>query len=125
MSCQGEHYWPSVSHIRDLRPPFQQEGAAIELLTKKLSKARGQGSSCQNAVKAGFSQFGGPIVRPGCVRMDSEAARPKLVIIGAGISGLSAAQYLVKNNAPCDILILEAKERTGGRIWTGKSSFSV
>lgn len=36
------------------------------------------------------------------------------IIVGAGISGLSAADYLIDNGK--DILVLEARDRVGGRI---------
>lgn len=39
-----------------------------------------------------------------------------VIIIGAGLSGLSAAYYLKKNNI--DALLIEARERCGGRILT-------
>ncbi len=40
-----------------------------------------------------------------------------LIIIGAGISGLSAASYL-SENPDISTLILEARDRIGGRLWT-------
>lgn len=39
----------------------------------------------------------------------------KVLIIGAGAAGLSAANHLLKNNIK-DILILEGRNRIGGRI---------
>jgi monoamine oxidase len=39
----------------------------------------------------------------------------KIIIIGAGISGLSAAKELIQHGI--DVIILEARERIGGRIW--------
>ena len=42
--------------------------------------------------------------------------KPKITIIGAGISGLTAAVYLHKNGFP--IQIVEASDRIGGRIKT-------
>ncbi|KAL1802633.1 hypothetical protein ACET3Z_031280 [Daucus carota] len=42
-------------------------------------------------------------------------ARSSVIIVGAGISGLSAAKVLVENGVE-DIIILEASERVGGRI---------
>ena len=42
-------------------------------------------------------------------------AKPKVVIIGAGISGLSCAVNLLHR---CDVTILEARDRVGGRIDT-------
>ena len=39
-----------------------------------------------------------------------------VIIVGAGISGLSAADYLIDIGK--DILVLEARDRVGGRIWS-------
>lgn len=39
----------------------------------------------------------------------------KVVIIGAGMAGLSAANHLIKNGVR-DFHILEARDRIGGRI---------
>lgn len=50
---------------------------------------------------------------------DNEAATAKkdhkVIIIGAGMAGLSAANHLIKNGLT-DFRILEARNRTGGRI---------
>ncbi len=43
-----------------------------------------------------------------------------VIIIGAGISGISAARKLV-NTGGYDVTVLEARDRTGGRIWTDKA----
>jgi len=42
-----------------------------------------------------------------------------VIIVGAGISGLSAAQNLIKHHNK--ILVLEARNRVGGRIWSKHS----
>lgn len=39
-----------------------------------------------------------------------------VVVIGAGVSGLSGAKILVENGI--DVLVLEARNRVGGRTWT-------
>jgi len=43
---------------------------------------------------------------------------PKVLIIGAGLSGLSTAYVL--RNSNFDVEILEARPRLGGRIYTIK-----
>ncbi len=40
--------------------------------------------------------------------------KPKILIIGAGIAGLAAAQDLIQSGF--DVTILEARARSGGRI---------
>ena len=42
--------------------------------------------------------------------------KKRIAIIGGGISGLSAANLLVR--AGCDVILLEAKAGFGGRIWS-------
>lgn len=50
--------------------------------------------------------------------------RKKAIVIGAGMSGITAAKHLLDNNF--DVTILEARERPGGRISTSKiGSISV
>lgn len=51
-----------------------------------------------------------------------DGQRKKVVIVGGGITGLSAAFYMQrevqKNNYPLDILVVEASNRLGGKIQT-------
>ncbi|KAL4231475.1 hypothetical protein ACF0H5_009052 [Mactra antiquata] len=46
-----------------------------------------------------------------------EGIKTKVIIVGAGISGISTAEFLVRNGFT-DFKILEASDRIGGRIWT-------
>lgn len=43
--------------------------------------------------------------------------RPRVIVIGAGISGIAAADVLCRAGYG-DIVILEATDRIGGRIWS-------
>ncbi len=45
----------------------------------------------------------------------------KIVIIGAGISGLSLAYFLLEKNHSLDLEIIEAEKKAGGKIWTDKT----
>ncbi|PKI62944.1 hypothetical protein CRG98_016583 [Punica granatum] len=47
--------------------------------------------------------------------MDSPS-RSSVIIVGAGVSGISAAKVLAENGVE-DVVILEASDRIGGRIW--------
>ncbi|TAN45708.1 MAG: protoporphyrinogen oxidase [Nitrospirae bacterium] len=42
----------------------------------------------------------------------------RITIIGGGISGLSLAYELLQREASLELLVLEAAERAGGKIWT-------
>ncbi len=42
----------------------------------------------------------------------------RIIIAGGGISGLSLAYLLQRQNPAADVLVLEAGERPGGKIWT-------
>lgn len=44
----------------------------------------------------------------------------EVVVIGAGVAGLKAAQTLLKSISAVDVLVLEAQDRLGGRIHTAK-----
>lgn len=44
----------------------------------------------------------------------------RIVIIGAGISGLSLGFFLKKARPSLNLIILEAQERPGGKIWSDK-----
>lgn len=44
--------------------------------------------------------------------------RPRVVVIGAGAAGLTAARSL--KSSGCEVLVLEARDRIGGRVWTDR-----
>uniref|UniRef100_A0A7N0V2Y8 SWIRM domain-containing protein n=1 Tax=Kalanchoe fedtschenkoi TaxID=63787 RepID=A0A7N0V2Y8_KALFE len=49
--------------------------------------------------------------------------RKRVIIIGAGSAGLSAARHLQRQGV--SVIILEARSRIGGRVYTDRSSLSV
>jgi monoamine oxidase len=58
---------------------------------------------------------------PGVLALQS-ASRPRVIVLGAGLAGLSAAGEL--DRAGFDVLILEARTRAGGRVYTLREPFS-
>ena len=57
------------------------------------------------------------VLRPASGRTVSPSAAGRVVIVGAGIAGLAAATAL-RDMGLHDIVVLEARDRIGGRIWT-------
>jgi monoamine oxidase len=51
--------------------------------------------------------------------MNTESRSQKVLVIGAGIAGLAAAQKLQQNGFP--VTVLEGRDRIGGRIYTDRS----
>ena len=50
--------------------------------------------------------------------------RKRVVVVGAGISGVSAARHLVRHGG-FDVVVLEGRQdRYGGRIWSETDTFS-
>ena len=44
--------------------------------------------------------------------------RERIIVVGAGVAGLAAARAL---QDCCDVVVLEARDRLGGRVWTDHS----
>jgi monoamine oxidase len=49
--------------------------------------------------------------------MDKSSNKPLVVVIGAGVSGLSCAYHL-SQKPDCDVIVIEGRDRVGGRTWT-------
>ena len=62
------------------------------------------------------------VVQQGIVKMFGEGKPKKIVIIGAGLAGLSAGYELKR--AGHDPIILEAQQRVGGRVYTLRDPFT-
>ncbi|KAI3777472.1 hypothetical protein L1987_47272 [Smallanthus sonchifolius] len=58
-----------------------------------------------------------------CMQCDDSETRKKIIVIGAGPAGLTAARHL--NRQGFHVTVLEARDRMGGRVFTDHSSLSV
>jgi monoamine oxidase len=54
----------------------------------------------------------------GARRSAARPRRKRVVVLGAGLAGLSAAYELQKTNPGVEIVLLEARDRVGGRVLT-------
>ncbi|KLN61826.1 hypothetical protein WH96_05930 [Kiloniella spongiae] len=55
--------------------------------------------------------------------IDPNVANPDVVVVGAGIAGIAAARTLIKQGV--SVLVLEARDRIGGRAYTEQETFGV
>jgi monoamine oxidase len=92
------------------------EAEARQLGRRQLLK-RGAGVA---AVAGASSTFGANLLLPDRA---SAAAAPRVVVVGAGNAGLTAAWRMYKG-AGWPVQVYEARTRVGGRTWTDKSYFN-
>lgn len=65
----------------------------------------------------GLVMFGGGMSAcGGATEPGGMKSRKRILVIGAGLAGLAAARELKRNGH--DVIVLEARERIGGRVWT-------
>lgn len=57
----------------------------------------------------------------GCAGDSGTGSGRKVVVLGAGVAGLSAAYELQKKGF--EVVVLEARDRVGGRVWTLREGF--
>ncbi|XP_058785437.1 lysine-specific histone demethylase 1 homolog 3-like isoform X2 [Vicia villosa] len=91
-----------------------QDGFSEIIHGNANSSEQSNESTC---VKSVLGDQIGDIVNP-----DSEV-RKRVIVIGAGPAGLTAARHLQRLGFP--VTVLEARSRIGGRVFTDRSSLSV
>eukprot|EP00178_Gracilaria_changii_P004658 TRINITY_DN1757_c0_g1_i1.p1 TRINITY_DN1757_c0_g1~~TRINITY_DN1757_c0_g1_i1.p1 ORF type:complete len:1091 (-),score=161.14 TRINITY_DN1757_c0_g1_i1:1046-4318(-) len=59
-----------------------------------------------------------PPMSPVALPVTAAQPAPRVIIVGAGVAGLSCAQELASSAPDVDVVVLEARNRVGGRIFT-------
>src|SRR5262245_39549784 len=87
--------------------------AAMRRRTSAWGSAAGEDCATKNSVSSsnGMAEL-----------YASQMAKPKIVVAGAGLAGLSAARMLEQEGA--DVTIVEARDRVGGRVHTFRDGFA-
>jgi monoamine oxidase len=91
---------------------------AHEILTARISRRRLLQASLAAASSAAALAFDKQIHQPA-----NAANKSHVLIVGAGIAGLTAAHYLVKVGIP--VRIVEASKRTGGRMLSQQNALGT
>lgn len=93
----------------------------IDTFGRKLPAATAETPHCQSIYPQNRMSSTSLTARENCDTNDVNAVEfVKVAIVGAGASGLQCAHTLIRDFgfAPSDIVILEARERVGGRLYT-------
>jgi monoamine oxidase len=67
-------------------------------------------------LKSGLSALTAGLLLRGCSPRSADAG--KAIVVGAGFAGLAAARRLVEEGF--EVVVLEARDRIGGRVWTSR-----
>jgi monoamine oxidase len=100
-----------MAQFHHQHPEFSLEDAMAEYERRQLDRRAFLRTSAQAGVALGLGAIGG---KTGFLPAKSGKIQPKVAIVGAGISGLSAAYHLRRRRIAATIF--EGDKRVGGRI---------
>lgn len=84
-----------------------------------IGRAGGYGATHLSMQALGFARFTAAAAK---ANSPARSASPtSVVVLGAGLAGLTAAYQLMKEG--CDVVVLEGQDRVGGRVLTVRDAF--
>lgn len=102
----------------------EAHGRACELAVSDAGLTRRDALKRGAVAAAGASALGSAVLNPRSAWGASKPpSQPRIAIVGAGISGLSAAMTL-KDAGFTNVTVYEANQAVGGRTWTNSSFWS-
>ncbi len=112
---------PLANQVQEMLSVVQESVERNVSTEQVLEERRAASLSRRDFLKLGLAGVSALALAP-AVKAVSAATAPKVVVVGAGLAGLTAAYRLKQNGFLADVY--EASGRVGGRCWSDTSFFN-